>query len=48
MKEDFKSGIINLDDMKTFQDKSVKLTIEMTGLNACLEKWKEHCKDKSM
>ncbi|XP_066488910.1 probable ATP-dependent RNA helicase DDX60 isoform X2 [Tiliqua scincoides] len=48
MKENFKSGLTSLDRIvKTFQDTSVKLTIEMTGLNACFEKWKELCKDKS-
>ncbi|XP_066487970.1 probable ATP-dependent RNA helicase DDX60 isoform X2 [Tiliqua scincoides] len=47
LKEDFKSGLINLDKIvKTFQDKSVKLTIKMAGLSACFKKWKEHCEDK--
>ncbi|XP_054238845.1 probable ATP-dependent RNA helicase DDX60 [Indicator indicator] len=30
--------------LKTLKSKSVKLSVEMTGLSACLEVWKEHCR----
>ncbi|NXK03380.1 DDX60 helicase, partial [Herpetotheres cachinnans] len=30
--------------LKTLKSKSVKFSIEMTGLSACLEVWKEHCR----
>jgi len=26
--------------------KSVKFSVEMTGLSACLEVWKEHCREQ--
>ncbi|KAM6076665.1 putative ATP-dependent RNA helicase DDX60 isoform 2-T2 [Chlamydotis macqueenii] len=32
--------------LKTFKSKSVKFSIEMTGLSACLEVWKEHCREQ--
>ncbi|XP_064004869.1 probable ATP-dependent RNA helicase DDX60 [Pogoniulus pusillus] len=40
-------GINNLEKfLKTLKSKSVKLSAEMTGLSACLEVWKEHCKNQ--
>ncbi|KAK2542792.1 Ddx60 [Columba livia] len=30
--------------LKTLKSKSVKFSVEMTGLSACLEMWKEHCR----
>ncbi|XP_067993227.1 probable ATP-dependent RNA helicase DDX60 isoform X1 [Melanerpes formicivorus] len=30
--------------LKTLKSKSVKLSVEMTGLSACFEVWKEHCR----
>ncbi|NXT17817.1 DDX60 helicase, partial [Syrrhaptes paradoxus] len=32
--------------LKTFKSKSVKFSVEMTGLSACLEVWKEHCREQ--
>ncbi|KAM6072540.1 putative ATP-dependent RNA helicase DDX60 isoform 3-T3 [Theristicus caerulescens] len=32
--------------LKTLKSKSVKFTVEMTGLSACLEAWKEHCREQ--
>ncbi|KFZ51104.1 putative ATP-dependent RNA helicase DDX60, partial [Podiceps cristatus] len=38
-------GINNLEKfLKTLKNKSVKFSVEMTGLSACLEVWKEHCR----
>lgn len=42
-------GINNLEKfLKTLKSKSVKLSAEMAGLSACLEVWKEHCKNQGM
>ncbi|KFQ89352.1 putative ATP-dependent RNA helicase DDX60, partial [Phoenicopterus ruber ruber] len=30
--------------LKTLKSKSVKFSVEMTGLSACFEVWKEHCR----
>uniref|UniRef100_A0A8C0B3S0 DExD/H-box helicase 60 n=1 Tax=Buteo japonicus TaxID=224669 RepID=A0A8C0B3S0_9AVES len=32
--------------LKTLKSKSVKFSVEMTGLSACLEVWKEHCREQ--
>ncbi|NXD80228.1 DDX60 helicase, partial [Halcyon senegalensis] len=32
--------------LKTFKSKSVKFSVEMTGLSACLEVWKAHCREQ--
>ncbi|NXJ65121.1 DDX60 helicase, partial [Rostratula benghalensis] len=32
--------------LKTLKSKSVKLSVEMTGLSACFEVWKKHCKEQ--
>ncbi|NXW54987.1 DDX60 helicase, partial [Eurystomus gularis] len=32
--------------LKTFKSKSVKFSIEMAGLSACFQVWKEHCKEQ--
>ncbi|NXE74304.1 DDX60 helicase, partial [Cochlearius cochlearius] len=32
--------------LKTLKSKSVKFSVEMTGLSACLEVWKEHCRQQ--
>ncbi|XP_074003466.1 probable ATP-dependent RNA helicase DDX60 [Numenius arquata] len=32
--------------LKTLKSKSVKFSVEMTGLSACLEVWKKHCKEQ--
>ncbi|NXG70713.1 DDX60 helicase, partial [Baryphthengus martii] len=32
--------------LKTFKSKSVKFSIEMTGLSACLDVWKAHCREQ--
>lgn len=34
--------------LKTLKSKSVKFSVEMTGLSACLEVWKEHCREQGM
>ncbi|NWW55221.1 DDX60 helicase, partial [Pedionomus torquatus] len=40
-------GIIKLEKfLKTLKSKSVKFTVEMTGLSACLKVWKKHCKEQ--
>ncbi|NXC38386.1 DDX60 helicase, partial [Penelope pileata] len=33
--------------LKTFKSKSVKFSIEMSGLSACLEAWKAHCREQA-
>ncbi|NXJ82194.1 DDX60 helicase, partial [Trogon melanurus] len=33
--------------LKTLKSKSVKFSVEMTGLSACLEVWKRHCRDQA-
>ncbi|XP_068953370.1 probable ATP-dependent RNA helicase DDX60 isoform X2 [Petaurus breviceps papuanus] len=44
MKENFHSGITKLEDfLKTCKSNSVKFKIEMVGLNASLNTWREHC-----
>uniref|UniRef100_A0A8D0FEY2 DExD/H-box helicase 60 n=1 Tax=Strix occidentalis caurina TaxID=311401 RepID=A0A8D0FEY2_STROC len=32
--------------LKTLKSKSVKFSVEMAGLSACLEVWKEHCREQ--
>ncbi|XP_061228962.1 probable ATP-dependent RNA helicase DDX60 isoform X2 [Neopsephotus bourkii] len=45
IKADVTGGINNLEKLlKTLKTKSVKFSVEMTGLSACLEVWKEHCR----
>ncbi|XP_035746776.1 probable ATP-dependent RNA helicase DDX60 isoform X3 [Egretta garzetta] len=40
-------GVNNLEKfLKTLKSKSVKFSVEMTGLSACLEVWKEHCRQQ--
>ncbi|NWW94894.1 DDX60 helicase, partial [Rhynochetos jubatus] len=40
-------GINKLETLlKTLKSKSVKFSVEMTGLSACLEVWKEHCREQ--
>lgn len=34
--------------LKTLKSKSVKFSVEMTGLSTCLEMWKEHCRKEGM
>ncbi|XP_044537614.1 probable ATP-dependent RNA helicase DDX60 [Gracilinanus agilis] len=44
MKENFHSGIKKLEDfLKSCKSNSVKFTVEMVGLKASLNAWKEHC-----
>ncbi|NXX12960.1 DDX60 helicase, partial [Podargus strigoides] len=45
IKENLTVGINKLEKfLKTLKSKSVKFSVEMTGLSACLEVWKEHCR----
>ncbi|NWR94333.1 DDX60 helicase, partial [Furnarius figulus] len=47
IKENQTVGINNLEKfLKTLKSKSVKLSAEMTALSACLEAWKQHCKEQ--
>ncbi|XP_074085103.1 putative ATP-dependent RNA helicase DDX60 isoform X2 [Macrotis lagotis] len=47
MKENFHSGITKLEDfLKSCKSKSVKFNVEMVGLNASLNAWREHCRGK--
>ncbi|KFP76553.1 putative ATP-dependent RNA helicase DDX60, partial [Acanthisitta chloris] len=47
IKENPTVGINKLEKLlKTFKNKSVKFSIEMTALSACLQVWKEHCKEQ--
>ncbi|NWR68867.1 DDX60 helicase, partial [Centropus unirufus] len=47
IKANLTDGINKLDKyLKTFKSKSVKFSIEMTGLSACLKAWKKHCKEQ--
>ncbi|NXN73461.1 DDX60 helicase, partial [Himantopus himantopus] len=40
-------GINKLEKLlKTFKNKSVKFSVEMTGLSACLHVWKKHCREQ--
>ncbi|KAM6401302.1 putative ATP-dependent RNA helicase DDX60 isoform 2-T2 [Pluvialis apricaria] len=40
-------GINKLEKLlKTLKNKSVKFSVEMTGLSACLHVWKKHCKEQ--
>lgn len=49
IKEDVAVGINKLEKLlKTLKSKSVKFSVEMTGLSACLEVWKEHCRTQGM
>ncbi|KAG8504607.1 putative ATP-dependent RNA helicase DDX60, partial [Galemys pyrenaicus] len=44
MKENLNSGIKNLEDfLKSCKSTSVKFEVEIVGLTACLNAWKEHC-----
>ncbi|KFQ50895.1 putative ATP-dependent RNA helicase DDX60, partial [Nestor notabilis] len=45
IKADVTVGINKLEKfLKTLKSKSVKFSVEMTGLSACLEVWKQHCR----
>ncbi|NXF72508.1 DDX60 helicase, partial [Sclerurus mexicanus] len=47
IKENQTMGINNLEKfLKTLKSKSVKFSAEMTALSACLEAWKQHCKEQ--
>ncbi|XP_027491320.1 probable ATP-dependent RNA helicase DDX60 isoform X3 [Corapipo altera] len=47
IKENQTVGINKLEKfLKTFKSKSVKFSIEMTALSACLQVWKKHCKEQ--
>ncbi|XP_017672013.1 PREDICTED: probable ATP-dependent RNA helicase DDX60 isoform X2 [Lepidothrix coronata] len=47
IKENQTDGINKLEKfLKTFKSKSVKFSIEMTALSACLQVWKKHCKEQ--
>uniref|UniRef100_A0A8C8BAL6 DExD/H-box helicase 60 n=1 Tax=Otus sunia TaxID=257818 RepID=A0A8C8BAL6_9STRI len=40
-------GIKKLENfLETLKSKSVKFSVEMAGLSACLEVWKEHCREQ--
>ncbi|NXI70028.1 DDX60 helicase, partial [Anseranas semipalmata] len=40
-------GINKLEKLlKTLKSKSVKFSVEMSGLSACFEVWKEHCRER--
>ncbi|XP_077209760.1 putative ATP-dependent RNA helicase DDX60 isoform X2 [Paroedura picta] len=48
IKTNFASGIKRFEKfLKTCQSNSVKFLAEMSGLNFCLEVWKEHCKSQA-
>ncbi|KAM9579250.1 putative ATP-dependent RNA helicase DDX60 isoform 2-T2 [Guaruba guarouba] len=45
IKADMTVGINKLEKLlKTLKSKSVKFSVEMTGLSVCLDVWKEHCR----
>ncbi|NWU06647.1 DDX60 helicase, partial [Cephalopterus ornatus] len=47
IKENQTVGINNLEKfLKTLKSKSVKFSIEMTALSACLQVWKKHCREQ--
>ncbi|NWV08836.1 DDX60 helicase, partial [Ptilonorhynchus violaceus] len=47
IKENQTVGISQLEKfLKTLKSKSVKFSIEMTALSACLQVWKEHCREQ--
>ncbi|KFO79330.1 putative ATP-dependent RNA helicase DDX60, partial [Cuculus canorus] len=47
IKENLTVGINKLDEfLKTLKNKSVKFSIEMRALSACLEVWKKHCREQ--
>ncbi|NXG59550.1 DDX60 helicase, partial [Hemiprocne comata] len=47
IKENLTVGINKLENLlKTLKNKSVKFNVEMTGLSACLEVWKQHCREQ--
>lgn len=49
IKENMTVGINKLEKLlKTLKSKSVKFSVEMTGLSACLDVWKKHCKEQGM
>ncbi|NXV81477.1 DDX60 helicase, partial [Atlantisia rogersi] len=47
IKANLTAGINKLEKfLKTLKSKSVKFSVEMTVLSACLEVWKEHCREQ--
>ncbi|XP_064305825.1 probable ATP-dependent RNA helicase DDX60 [Phalacrocorax carbo] len=47
IKANLSVGINKLEKLlKTLKSKSVKFSVEMTGLSACFEVWKEHCREQ--
>uniref|UniRef100_A0A8B9U4Y1 Helicase ATP-binding domain-containing protein n=1 Tax=Anas zonorhyncha TaxID=75864 RepID=A0A8B9U4Y1_9AVES len=47
IKENLTVGINKLEKfLKNLKSKSVKFSVELSGLSACLEVWKEHCKEQ--
>ncbi|NWX46476.1 DDX60 helicase, partial [Steatornis caripensis] len=47
IKANLTDGINKLENfLKTLKSKSVKFSVEMTGLSACLEVWKKHCREE--
>ncbi|NXE90679.1 DDX60 helicase, partial [Menura novaehollandiae] len=47
IKENPTAGINQLEKfLKTLKSKSVKFSVEMTTLSACLQVWKEHCREQ--
>ncbi|NXY40816.1 DDX60 helicase, partial [Ceuthmochares aereus] len=48
IKENLSVGINKLDEfLKTLKNKSVKYSIEMRGLSACVDVWKKHCREQA-
>uniref|UniRef100_A0A8B9I9N4 DExD/H-box helicase 60 n=1 Tax=Anser brachyrhynchus TaxID=132585 RepID=A0A8B9I9N4_9AVES len=48
IKENLTVGINKLEKfLKILKSKSVKFSVELSGLSACLEAWKEHCKEQA-
>ncbi|NWW81778.1 DDX60 helicase, partial [Climacteris rufus] len=47
IKENQTAGINQLEKfLKTLKSKSVKFSVEMTALSACVQVWKEHCREQ--
>ncbi|NXN96187.1 DDX60 helicase, partial [Rhinopomastus cyanomelas] len=47
IKENLTAGINKLEKfIKTLKSRSVKFSVEMTGLSACVQVWKEHCRQQ--
>ncbi|NXP18038.1 DDX60 helicase, partial [Scytalopus superciliaris] len=47
IKENQTVGMNNLEKfLKTLKSKSVKFSVEMTALSACVQAWKEHCSEQ--